>query len=386
MKLPDGLLDTYQAKFDDASDDLWVSRAPGRVEVLGNHTDYNSGLVLAATINRFVWTLGNSSDAVSVYSMNQDEAASFEPKQLRPSTELRWDSYARGIYWSFSRRKHNVKGITGVIQGDVPIGAGLSSSAALEVSLVNLVARISGLTLNPKSAAMIAFEAERLFCGISCGVMDQFTSQLGKPDSLLAINCSNLQTKDIPLDSDSTLVIVDSKVSRSAGEVLNDRRAECLEALNTLNESGWELKSLSQLSPEHLSDTEKLLEKKLYRRVRHVVLENTRVKEGIRALEDGDLRRFGVLLYESHESSRKFYEVSHPRLDLLVDIARSNKAVYGSRMTGAGLGGATLSIVDKECVNNFTQEITSAYHSRTGEIPDVHVCNVPGGVIVERPE
>jgi galactokinase len=384
MKMPTGLLEAYQTKFKGGSDDLWVSRAPGRVEVLGNHTDYNSGLVLAGTINRFVWTLGRSSDEVSVHSMNLDKTVAFEPTQLKPSAEIHWDSYVKGIYWSLLRRKHAVKGVNGVILGDVPIGAGLSSSAALEVSLVNLIARTSGLTLNPKEAAMIAFEAERLFCGISCGVMDQFTSQLGKPESLLAINCSNLQTKNIPLSSDAKLVIVDSKVSRSAGEVLNDRRAECLEALNTLNECGWELNSLSGLTAEQLSSVEEFLEDKIFRRVTHVVLENARVREGINALETGDLRRFGVLLYESHESSKELYEVSHPRLDLLVDIARSNKAVYGSRMTGAGLGGATLSVVANEYVSSFAQEITSAYQSHTGDIPDVLVSIVPGGVTVER--
>ncbi|MHA2355244.1 MAG: galactokinase, partial [Candidatus Thorarchaeota archaeon] len=131
---------------------------------------------------------------------------------------------------------------------------------------------------------------------------------------------------------------------------------------------------------------EELLEEKLAKRVRHVVLENERVREGITALEEGDLRRFGTLMYASHESSRNLYEVSHPRLDLLVDIARSNKAVYGSRMTGAGLGGATLSVVAKEYVNNVTQEITSAYQSHTGDVPEVMVCDVPGGVIVERSE
>ncbi len=386
MKLPTGLLDTYQAKFDDSGDDLWVSRAPGRVEVLGNHTDYNSGMVLAATINRYIWTLGSLAKDVSIYSMDKDDSVSFEPKGLKQPADIRWDSYVKGIYWSFARRKHDAKGFSGVIHGNIPLGAGLSSSAALEVSLVNLVSRISDLTLNPKSAAMIAFEAERLYCGISCGVMDQFTSQMGEPNSLLAIKCSNLQTKNVPLSADMKLVIVDSGVSRFAGETLNERQSECLAALKALTDGGWELNSLSELSPEHLSAVEDLLEEKLAKRVRHIVLENERVREGIRALEDNDLRRFGVLMYASHESSRDLYEVSHPRLDLLVDIARSNKAVFGSRMTGAGLGGATLSVVAKEYVTNFTQEITSAYQSHTGNAPEVLVCDVPGGVKVERPE
>ncbi|MHA2143137.1 MAG: galactokinase, partial [Candidatus Thorarchaeota archaeon] len=300
--------------------------------------------------------------------------------------DISWDSYVKGIYWSFSRRKHDVKGLAGVIHGTIPMGAGLSSSAALEVSLVNLISEISNISLNPKAAAMIAFEAERLYCGIACGVMDQFTSQLGEPDSLLAINSSNLQTKSVPLSSDAKIVVVDSGVSRSSGEALNERQSECMAALNILTEGGWDLNNLSELNLENLNSAEELLEEKLAKRVRHVVLENERVREGITALEEGDLRRFGTFMYASHESSRNLYEVSHPRLDLLVDIARSNKAVYGSRMTGAGLGGATLSVVAKEYVNNVTQEITSAYQSHTGDVPEVMVCDVPGGVIVERSE
>ncbi|MFW9966566.1 MAG: galactokinase [Candidatus Thorarchaeota archaeon] len=365
-------------------DNIWVARAPGRVEVLGNHTDYNSGMVMAATINRFVWAGGASSDEVDIYSLDFDEKTSFSPKGLQRTDEPQWDTYVKGVYWSFERRKHAVTGLTGIIHGDVPIGAGLSSSAALEVAIVNLVAAVSGLTMNPKSAAMVAFEAERLFCGISCGVMDQFTSQLGDPNSLLAIKCSNLQTKSIKISPKVKLVIADSKVSRSAGEVLNERRAECLSALNQLNESGMDLQSLSEIETHQLDDVDEVLDEKLAKRVRHVVSENARVREGIDALEEEDLRRFGALLYESHKSSKELYEVSHPRLDLLVDIARSHKGVYGSRMTGAGLGGATLSVVADEYVEEFRKEISEAYIAQTGDAPDVYMSEIPGGVVVDR--
>ncbi|MFW9803913.1 MAG: galactokinase [Candidatus Thorarchaeota archaeon] len=366
--------------------EVWIARAPGRVEVLGNHTDYNSGLVMAATIDRFVWAAGIASEEVEIYSLDFDEGTSFSPKGLRPNNEIQWDSYARGVYWAFERRKHAVKGLTGIIHGNIPIGAGLSSSAALEVALVNEIAAASGLTLNPRAAAMIAFEAERLFCGISCGVMDQFTSQLGQQDSVLAIKCGNLRTKSIQMNSNLKMVITDSKVSRPAGDVLNERRAECLSALKQLNESGMNLQSLSDIGPDQLYAIDDILEDRLARRVRHVVSENARVREGIDALEKADLRRFGVLLYESHASSKELYEVSHPKLDLLVDIARTCKGVYGSRMTGAGLGGATLSLVAHEYVQGFKEEISEAYESQTNETPDVYVSEIPGGVVVERLE
>lgn len=363
---------------------VWAARAPGRVEVLGNHTDYNSGLVMAATIDRFVWAAGAASDEVDIFSLDFEESSTFLPRGLQSTDVLQWDSYVKGVYWAFERRKHAVTGLTGVIHGDIPIGAGLSSSAALEVAMVNLISAASGLTLNPKAAAMIAFEAERLFCRVSCGVMDQFTSQLGDPNSVLAIKCFNLQTKSIQMTPKLKMVITDSKVSRLAGDVLNERRAECLSALTQLNESGMDLRNLSEIGPEQLEDVDDILDERLARRVRHVVLENVRVRKGINALEEEDLRRFGVLLYESHKSSKELYEVSHPRLDLLVDIARSHKGVYGSRMTGAGLGGATLSMVADEYVAGFRKEISEAYEAQTGATPDVYVSDIPGGVLVDR--
>ncbi|MFX1260882.1 MAG: galactokinase [Promethearchaeota archaeon] len=383
MDIPEKMHERVQ-NLKENDNEVWFARAPGRVEVLGNHTDYNSGLVIASTIDRFVWAAGIASEEVDIYSLDYEERTSFSSKGLQSNNEIQWDSYARGVYWAFERRRHAVKGLTGIIHGNVPIGAGLSSSAALEVALVNVIAAASEVHLDPKAAAMIAFEAERLFCGISCGVMDQFTSQLGLPNSVLVINCGNLQTTSIQMSLKLKMVIIDSRVSRLAGDVLNDRRAECLSALKHLNESDMKLQSLSDIGLDQLDTVDDILEEKLARRVRHVVSENARVREGIDALEKADLRRFGSLLYESHVSSKELYEVSHPRLDLLVDIARSHKGVYGSRLTGAGLGGATLSVVADEYVEGFIEEITEAYESQTGETPDVYVPEIPGGVLVER--
>jgi galactokinase len=339
---------------------------------------------MAATIDRFVWAVGTASDEAEVYSLDYDENISFSPRGLRADNSPNWDSYVKGVYWAFERRRHEVKGLTGIIHGDIPIGAGLSSSAALEVAMANLIVAISGLKLNPKALAMIAFEGERLYCGVSCGIMDQFTSQLGEPNSVLAIKCGSLQTKTIQMSPKIKMVITDSMVSRSAGDVLNERRAECLSALNQLNESGMNLQSLSEITQNQLDEVDDTLEERLARRVRHVVNENARVRQGIDALEKADFRRFGVLLYESHESSKELYEVSHSSLDLLVDIARTHEGVYGSRLTGAGLGGATLSLVADEYVEGFKKEISEAYESQTGETPDVYVSGIPGGVVVDR--
>ncbi|MHA2378946.1 MAG: galactokinase [Candidatus Thorarchaeota archaeon] len=385
MRLPLGMLDKLKDLVGERNTDAVVSRAPGRVEILGNHTDYNDGLVLAATIDRFVWTLGVPADDVHVQSLDFQETLRFHPRGLEPSFADGWQDYVKGVFWALERRKHRTRGLEGVVQGDVPIGAGVSSSAALEVSLVNIVASLSELSLDPVQAAMVAFEAERLFCGVSCGIMDQFTSQLGIPDSFLSIDCSNLQTANIPIDKAIRLVVVDSMVSRAASDVLNQRKMECTKSLRSLQESGWKLESLSEIQPESLPEVEDILDDRHSRRVKHVVLENRRVMQGIQALRKGDLERFGAIMKASHASSRDFYEVSNPRLDFLTKIARNKDGVIGSRMTGAGFGGAVLAVVNENHVAQFRRSISEEYLAETGLEPDVLVANVPGGVVLERP-
>ncbi len=383
MHVPEGMLDRLRDMAGRIATPPLLSRAPGRVEVLGNHTDYNGGIVLAATIDKFVWSLGIPAEVPTIASADYNELASFSTEGLTPTGMHRWYDYAKGVYWALLRRKHQPMGIAAVVHGDVPIGAGLSSSAAFEVSLTNLVTRISELDLKPKDSAMVAFEAERLYCGVACGVMDQFTSQLGKPDSLLAIFCSTLETRDIPLSGDVSLVITDSMISRSAGDALNQRMAECQAALKTLRQAGWQISSLSDVTSDRLKSADSVLEDKLAKRVRHVVTENERVLLGMKALQEGRVRDFGKMMYESHNSSRDLYGVSHPRLDLLVDIAKRQKGVIGSRMTGAGLGGAVLSLVENKQVSQFIKHMTAEYGKETGQIPKIMTCKVPGGVTVE---
>lgn len=383
MQVPEGMFDRLRDMVGHIVIPPLLSRAPGRVEVLGNHTDYNGGIVLAATIDKYVWSLGIPAEDPTICSADYNESVSFSTEDLSPTGLRRWYDYAEGVYWALLRRKHQPKGIAVVIHGDVPIGAGLSSSAAFEVSLTNLVTRISGLDLKPKDCAMVAFEAERLYCGVACGVMDQFTSQLGRPDSSLAIFCSTLETRDIPLSSDVRLVITDSMISRSAGDALNQRMAECQAALKTLRQAGWQISSLSDVTSDQLGLADSVLEGKLAKRVRHVVTENERVLLGMKALQEGRVREFGKMMYESHISSRDLFDVSHPRLDLLVEIARRQRGVIGSRMTGAGFGGAVLSLVENKRVPQFIKHMTAEYAKETGQTPKIMACNVPGGVRVE---
>jgi galactokinase len=384
MPIPD-LMKAYLERISDGRKVRTViSCAPGRVEVLGNHTDYNGGMVLAATIDRYVWSMGRASDDVKVYSIDYDESTTFSPKGLNPSGSRRWYDYVKGVYWALKNRGYEINGIDAVIHGNVPQGAGLSSSAALEVSVANAVVNLSRLMVPPKETALAAFDAERLYCGVSCGIMDQFTAQLGKPDSLLAIFCSTYVTEDVPVNTDTSLVITDSMVPRAAGDALNQRMAECQAALRVLRDDGWSISSLSEIRPDQLKDLDRLLEDKLARRVRHVVLENQRVSLGMLALKEGRIKDFGRMMYQSHSSSRNLYEVSHPRLDFLVDTTRKMKGVFGSRMTGAGFGGSVISLVARKQVDSFMRSISSTYEKETGVVPNVLSCRIPGGVRTEQ--
>ncbi|TFG13566.1 galactokinase [Candidatus Thorarchaeota archaeon] len=384
MEIPAGMDDALSSLRTTTKGDRILSRAPGRVEVLGNHTDYNGGMVLAATIDNFVWSLGVPSNDVRLYSMDYDQSIVFNKTDIQRMNSLSWETYARGIYWAMRRRKRNVKGVTAVIYGNVPQESGLSSSAALEVSLVNLILEASGLKIPQKAKAMLAYEAERLFCGVSCGIMDQFTSQLGKPNTLLSINCGNMVTRDVDFSPNLRLVTIDSKVSRPAKAALNERRKECQVALKQLRAAGWDIGKISDINPAYLDQISDTLEPLLEKRVRHVVNENIRVKEGITALRSDDYKRFGQLMYESHQSSKNLYEVSHPRLDLLVEIASEKKGVIGSRLTGAGLGGSVLVIVDEQKAAMVADDILQDYQKESGIESKARISSIPGGVLVER--
>ena len=384
MNIPDGMMEQLQKLVGHRDMKPCVSRAPGRIEVLGSHTDYNSGFVLAATIDKYVWSLGVPSDTVRLYSMDFSEYAEFSPTRFGTSMDLSWMKYARGIFWAFQRRKQNVRGVTAVIHGDVPRGGGLSSSAAFEVSFTNLVIRTSNIRLNAKATAMISFEAENLYCGVSCGVMDQFTSQLGQPDSLLSINCRNLMTNNIPFKTDASFVVIDSMVSRVANSALGGRREECVAALKELQKAEWSIQTLSDIQPEYLPKVANVLNERLTNRVTHVVMENQRVRKGIEFLKENDVSKFGSLMGESHNSSRDLYEVSHPNLNSLVEISNRQSGVFGARLTGAGLGGSVLALVSNKDIADFSKVVAREYEEETGIEPDITPVRIPGGVSVEQ--
>ena len=360
-----------------------LSIAPGRVEILGNHTDYNGGLVLASTINRFVWIVGVKSQNTLIHSINFSETSRFDPKQVESVSHSNWDKYVKGVYWALGKHGYKTQGVTAVIYGNVQSGAGLSSSAALEVAFANLIIELNEIEMNSKNRALISYKAEREYCQIACGIMDQFTSQLGQANSLLSINCANLETKHVPIKDELKLLVVDSMVSRYASEALNQRRRECQKAVKHLNEAGWKIKNLSEIPKAQLDDACQNLDDVLSRRLRHIVHENDRVKDAISFLRNDEIERFGELMFNSHESSRDLYEVSHPRLDMLVEIARRQEGVVGARLTGAGFGGAILCMIKEKLADTITRNIGSEYEKETGDKPNIILCEIPDGVRTE---
>lgn len=380
---PEILIDAVHQVLEDEVGPLFGVRAPARIEILGNHTDYNGGLVLATTIDRFIWAIGTLSDDARFYSIEFNETIKFDSENQASFDSNSWSNYVRGVYWAFKRRNHAVRGIAGAIHGNIPLGAGLGSSAALQVALVNIITQANNLKIHPKSRAMLAFESERLFCGISCGVMDQFTSQLGKPNSLLGIHCSSLLTQDIAIPAGVSFIVVNSMVSRDSSAILNERREEAQKALLILQEAGWGVPSLSEIVAEDLNTVSEMLDEKLLNRVTHIINENQRVREGISLLQQKQVNEFGKLMIESHTSSRDLYEVSHPNLETLMEISQRFEANLGSRLTGAGRGGNLVILSKTKDTESLANEITKEYETETGLLAETSICTIPGGVTVE---
>ena len=383
MEIPKELISKFNELVGEIQSKPLLSVAPGRVEVLGNHTDYNGGLVLASTINRFVWIVGVKSQNALVHSINFSETCSFDLKQVGRVSNSNWDKYVKGVYWALGKHGYKAQGVTAVIYGNVQSGAGLSSSAALEVAFTNLIIELNEIQMDSKNRALTAYKAEREYCQIACGIMDQFTSQLGQANSLLSINCANLETTRVPIKDDLKLLVVDSMVSRFASEALNQRRRECQRAVENLNEAGWKIKNLSEIPKAQLEEACQNLDDVLSRRLRHIVYENDRVQDAISFLRNDEIERFGELMFDSHASSRDLYEVSHPRLDMLIEIARRQEGVIGARLTGAGFGGAILCLIKEKLADTIARKISSEYEKETGDKSNTILCEIPDGVKTE---
>jgi len=353
-------------------DGLILVRTPGRVNLIGEHTDYNEGYVFPATINRAVY-IGlrpRTDDACVFYSLNFKEKASWELAAIERSEGHHWSNYLKGVMKVLREAGIAFKGSEGVVYGDVPIASGLSSSAAIEVATAFGLDRAFGLELDPVRMSLLAQKAENGFVGVNCGIMDQFVCRLGRKGHALFLDCRSLAYENVPLRlAKHGLLIVDTRVKRElAQSAYNERRAECDAAVRYFQGKVPEVKALRDVDPDLFARYQDRLPETVRRRAAHVVAEDARVLEAVKALRADDLEKVGALFYESHRSLKEDYEVSSPELDFIVETARSAGA-SGARLTGAGFGGCAVVLARRDILNGLSQDIEVHYVRKFGKAP-----------------
>jgi galactokinase len=361
-----------------------VVRAPGRVNLIGEHTDYNDGFVLPAAIDSYIVFAGRrrAGRQVRAHSLDFEGEVEFSLDSIQRDAQHAWSNYLRGVSKFLEADGHGLSGADVVFGGDVPREAGLSSSAAVEVAATVFWQRLMNLRLDPVYIVKLARKAENEFVGVPCGIMDQFISALGRRDHALFLDCRDLTYRHVPLRSDVKIVVCNSGVKRAlAQSEYAVRLKQCWQAVAQIAATGLAVKSLRDVEPADLEAASAALDELLLRRARHVVTENQRVLEAVRVLEEGDLERFGELMNASHESLRDDYEVSSKELDVLVELARKQPGVLGARMTGAGFGGCTVNLVRAEAAEAFAKAVRKGYQDALGLKAEVYVCQASDGAL-----
>ncbi len=349
-----------------------VLRAPGRVNLIGEHTDYNDGYVLPAAIERsmLIACSPRTDGKVQAFAMNYNYSTLFSIEGVQPTSDTRerWSNYLRAMAWVMRRQGIEFTGADCVIQGDVPLGSGLSSSAAMLVASGLMFTSLAGAVIDPVKLALLAQQAEREFVGVNVGIMDQYISALGKVNHALLIDTRSLTYKAVPLpETGVSMVIADTNKKRGlVDSEYNTRRSECEQAVAILKNVYPGITALRDVSVEQLLAAEDELPDSVRQRARHVVTENQRTLDMASALEAADLKRCGELMNQSHESLAHDYAVSCRELDELVAAARSISGVYGARMTGAGFGGCTISLVADSALEEFSEKVPALYRESTG--------------------
>lgn len=361
-----------------------LAMAPGRVNVIGDHVDYNDGFVLPAAIgfNACVAAAPRGDGCVRVRAVSFHETGEFSIVDLRPTARLRpaWLNYPAGVAWSLREDGFDLTGADMVLASDVPIGNALSSSAAVEVAVGTALRRLAGLELTGKRLAQLAQRAENDFVGMNCGIMDQFISALAEPGHLMLLDCLSLAYDLIAVPADAVLVIGNTKASRSlVDSAYNERRAQCDEGLAHLstghpNVTGWRDLELADLEPLRIGGRDVL-----YRRARHVVTEIQRTRDTAACLEDGRLGEAGTHMFASHESLRDDYEVSSPALDRMVALMMSAPGCFGARLTGAGFAGCAVALVAKGAEQDMADLLVREFPDAHHPVPDVYVSEASAG-------
>ncbi len=364
-----------------------VGRAPGRVNLIGEHTDYNDGYVfpmaldfqmeMAARLRTDGW--------VKLYSVDYHQQVEFSLNQpIAYDSTHKWSNYVRGLFSVFQDTGIQLNGAEIVFQGDIPQGAGLSSSAALEVVTAVVLQKLNGFTNLPQELALLCQRAENKFVGMNCGIMDQFISMMGWQNHALFLDCRSLEYRQVPLKlGNNRIVICQSGVKHNLVESeYNKRRSECEQAVAILAKKQSGIKALRDANMEQVEACKNEMNEIVYKRCCHVIAENNRVLESVKVLTQGNLQSFGRLMNASHDSLRDLYEVSCPEIDELVKLARAVPGVLGARITGGGFGGCTVNLVNKDSCQEFTERVATAYRKKTGIEPIFYFSTAADGAKV----
>jgi galactokinase len=363
-----------------------IFRAPGRVNLIGEHTDYNDGFVMpsAIALSTRVAISPRQDRQLLIRSKQFPEHFAFDLDDLPKAGTGDWCDYVLGVAVVLLEAGHPLQGANLFVDGEVPIGAGLSSSAAIEVATALALISLNGAASPTVEVASLCQRSENDFIGAHVGIMDQFVSCMGKAGQALLLDCRSLAFELIPIPDTVRMVVCNTMVKHqhASGEY-NRRRKECEEGVRILTKWDPRIRALRDVSVDQLVERSKDFSEKIYKRCRHVVEENERVREGARWLRAGNLAGFGELMRESHRSLRDQYEVSCPELDLMVELAEGLPGYYGGRMTGGGFGGCTLNLVETTHAEAFADEISGRYHRATKVKPAIYICSAADGARVE---
>jgi galactokinase len=371
---------SFRAYFNAKPD--FIARAPGRVNLIGEHTDYNDGFVLPMAIDRAVWIAFRPRDdaTIRLFSLDFETDSVFDLHSLTRGKG--WIEYVKGVAHEMAAAGYELRGFDGVITGDVPRGAGLSSSAAVELAAARAFAAASNIQWDAPKMAKLAQKAENAWVGVNCGIMDQMASAASREGHALFLDCRSLEIRHIPLPKRISVVILDTSTRRGlVDSAYNERRNQCEEAARWFG-----VKALRDVGLEEFGKwkVERGLSEVAWKRARHIVTENARVMEAIEAMKNGDAERLGELFNASHESLRNDFEVTNDALDIMVECARGQEGCYGARMTGAGFGGCAVALVNGKNAGEFVHAVSRAYRQRSGREAAVYVCKPSEGASLVR--
>lgn len=378
MALQEKVVAAFAEHFD--GQPTWVVRAPGRVNLIGEHTDYNDGFVMPLAIDRqiLIALRARDDDRIVLRSLDFDDTLDMRPADLDTPGTAGWGEYVKGVAWALQQHGYTLKGWEGVMTGDIPKGAGLSSSAALELAVAKACSVVADIPWDPAEMAKLGQSAENQWVGMQCGIMDQMISAAGQADHALMIDCRSLDTEAVPFPPGTAIVVMDTSTRRGlVDSAYNERRQQCQEASQAFGQEV--LRDVDRATFDAKADELTDLQR---RRARHVIYENERVMQAMQAMRQHDADTLGDLMYASHVSLRDDFEVCNDELNAIVECARQEASCYGARMTGAGFGGCAVALIRAEAGDDFIVNVSKAYTEQTGLTPNMYLCKATNGTEV----